>query len=111
GFGTGGALRDHAREDAEIEIRRPARSALEVTEPSTVLPDNEAQGVAITVRVHAHQLLGVSRGGSLFPQRLAGARPVDAPALRHRLRQRLARAPDEAQGMFLLVAHDGGPDL
>src|SRR5712671_3467824 len=103
-LGPGGALRDGACEVVEIERRRPAGPPIEVTEPGAALPYGEAQRIAVTVQVHAHQLLRVARRSSLLPQRLARARPVNAFAPGDRARERLTRAPDQPQGVAPFVA-------
>src|SRR2546422_11195549 len=90
-------------------IRRPPRSTLF---PYTTLfrSHGEAQRIAVAIQVHAHQLLRIARRRALLPQRLARARPVDALALRDRTRERLTRAPNEAQRVHPFVVHDRGPD-
>src|SRR2546429_3772677 len=96
-LGSGGALCDSAREVVEIKPRRPAGAPVEGTEPGASLPHGEAQRIAVAIQFYAHQLLRIARRRALLPQRLARARPVDALALRDPTRERLTRAPNEAQ--------------
>src|SRR5207249_11203538 len=97
-LGPGGALRDGAREVVEIKPRWPTGPPLQVAKAGAALPYREAQRIAVTVQVDAHQLLRVARRRALLPQHLARAGPVDASALGDRPCERLARAPDESQG-------------
>jgi len=110
-YGPGDAVGERALQIGEIELCRPARRTVQVTEPGTCLADRETQGVAIAVQVDSQQLLRVSGGRALFPNRLARSRPINPTPLGHRADEGFPRAPDEAECATRLIADHGGPDV
>ena len=84
---------------------------MQVAETRAELSYCEAQRVTIAVQVHAEELLRVSRRRTLFPDRLARARPIDPAPLGDGTRQRFARAPNKTERAARLVADHGRPHL
>src|SRR6267378_2389414 len=82
-----------------------------MTEPRARLAYRESQRVAVTIQIHADELLRVPRRRPLDPQRLARAGPIDPASLSDGAGQGLARAPHETERSTRFVADHSRPHV